>query len=1217
MDLYSLTLEDPTSITSLTAGNFLSKKTQQLIIIRGSQILQLYTLNKNTLKKKLQINSFSQIRQIKKYRPLGNKTDFLIITSDSGKLSIISFSQNSKSPEKPEYKILITQTVSKTGCRRINQGYYLASDPKGRCILLASTEKNKIAYMTKQEDLGDFAISSPLEANLDNFICFDIEGIDVGYENPSFVSIESDYGDEFDKKSSVNTGVLKKLMNFYEVDLGLNSILRKNGVVVRDSALKVLGLPKGSFGSLFFLVCREQVFLYDLKFEVLDCCEFLTRVDRIGCEGNDLEFVSYCFFKHKKYVFYILQNNLGDLFKLNLNKENKIEINYLCTSKITSKMVLLKTGYLFLAVENDNHEFYAVKNLEPEEKNIFSNIYIPLKIENYKGLEKIQNLNNLQGLINLKYLDLTGDNIGQYYCLTSGINGSYLKILKQGLKFENMACSKLPIIAGKIWCLSKIGKKETDLTDIIILGNNEKSYVLKAGDKIEEFKENLGFLLDRESLLFFENYVGKKNYGLPANEGKIENKDNGEYYYEKHIIGYTQITKERIRFINKEGKITDWMVESNQTIQKCCQKKDKLIIILSSKEIIYFKQNFDIYKEIARKNFEGQILCLEINNKKPDRTSSDFLAVGFSDNSLRIFSLENENCLMRVSLQMLNAPSECIIFLGDILLVGLSSGYLSKNNIDLMTGALEENKLMKICENSPLVIFGVHSGITGCVVSGGDRNFLYFEKDGRFFFKHLLLEKDERIKSLTVLKSKFGENCIIYITENQELKICKFKNLDDNFEIQSKKLEYSARNLLIHPDSLSLIVLQSQNRTFSPIEKEKKFSELQNKLKTYQNGQFEEKSEIIEKNLLNFSPLTTNWCSKITLINPKTLKTITEILFTKKNQHILKISLFTMKEIENESFLVVSITENHNILKNTYKNSYINFYGIQKDPITFKFLHKTDLKELCTAFFPYKSKILLGVGGYIRLYQIGKNQLLKKCEFKKKYRIITNIRVINSRIFITDASDSVHMLIYNEKENQFYEIADDILPRYTNSFEILDFHTVCLSDKFGNFVVLRLPQSAEEEFNEDFSNYKMSWEIGYLNGAPVKFTEIACFYYVNCITSVQSVSSGFNSKDLILTGDVEGSIKALLPFDYKAQLDFFKHLEIFLRNPEFKRKNLTGRNHVVFRSYYGSSKGIVDGDFCEEFLGLGKERREEVCKGLEVREREVLDMFEEVRFKIM
>ena len=53
---------------------------------------------------------------------------------------------------------------------------------------------------------------------------------------------------------------------------------------------------------------------------------------------------------------------------------------------------------------------------------------------------------------------------------------------------------------------------------------------------------------------------------------------------------------------------------------------------------------------------------------------------------------------------------------------------------------------------------------------------------------------------------------------------------------------------------------------------------------------------------------------------------------------------------------------------------------------------------------------------------------------EKKFNTITNIKVANDRIFITDVFDSVHMIKYNKKENSFVEISDTILSCYTSSY---------------------------------------------------------------------------------------------------------------------------------------------------------------------------------------
>jgi splicing factor 3B subunit 3 len=59
-----------------------------------------------------------------------------------------------------------------------------------------------------------------------------------------------------------------------------------------------------------------------------------------------------------------------------------------------------------------------------------------------------------------------------------------------------------------------------------------------------------------------------------------------------------------------------------------------------------------------------------------------------------------------------------------------------------------------------------------------------------------------------------------------------------------------------------------------------------------------------------------------------------------------------------------------------------------------------------------------------------------------------------------------------------------------------------------------------------------------------------------------------------------GSITAFVPFESKEELDFFSHLEMYLR---IEASPLSGRDHVMFRSTYVPVKDVVDGDLCEMF----------------------------------
>ncbi len=78
------------------------------------------------------------------------------------------------------------------------------------------------------------------------------------------------------------------------------------------------------------------------------------------------------------------------------------------------------------------------------------------------------------------------------------------------------------------------------------------------------------------------------------------------------------------------------------------------------------------------------------------------------------------------------------------------------------------------------------------------------------------------------------------------------------------------------------------------------------------------------------------------------------------------------KEIEDETFLLTSIAEDHDILANTFTKSYLNLYSFDIQTKHLKLVNSTPLESICTAFFPFKGKLLASVGGHLRLYQLGK-----------------------------------------------------------------------------------------------------------------------------------------------------------------------------------------------------------------------------------------------------
>jgi len=222
--------------------------------------------------------------------------------------------------------------------------------------------------------------------------------------------------------------------------------------------------------------------------------------------------------------------------------------------------------------------------------------------------------------------------------------------------------------------------------------------------------------------------------------------------------------------------------------------------------------------------------------------------------------------------------------------------------------------------------------------------------------------------------------------------------------------------------------------------------------------------------------------------------------------------------------------------------------------------------------------------------------------------------VIGDRIFATDLSDSFHVLRHKNKENQFYEFADDVLPRWITSACVLDYNTIVGADKFENVFVCRLPANVDEDIDEDPLTYKFKWETGYLNGAAFKMEQICNFYYGELITSLTKTSLSGTSNEVILFGTSMGSIGALYPFESKEDVEFFIHLEMFLR---IEALPLAGRDHMMYRSFFGPVKNVVDGDLCEQFTKLDYGKQKVLSEELDRTPAEVLKKLEDIRNRIL
>ena len=63
------------------------------------------------------------------------------------------------------------ETFGKSGCRRIVPGQYLAIDPKGRAVIIAAVEKQKLVYILNRDTQVNILYNQgPVLSNLNTYV---------------------------------------------------------------------------------------------------------------------------------------------------------------------------------------------------------------------------------------------------------------------------------------------------------------------------------------------------------------------------------------------------------------------------------------------------------------------------------------------------------------------------------------------------------------------------------------------------------------------------------------------------------------------------------------------------------------------------------------------------------------------------------------------------------------------------------------------------------------------------------------------------------------------------------------------------------------------------------------------------------------------------------------------------------------------------------------
>lgn len=627
------------------------------------------------------------------------------------------------------------ETFGKSQIRRMVPGQYLAVDPKGRCLMLSSVEKNKVSYIFQRNPDGEINISSPHEANQSSLLCFDLCAVDTGWEHPVFAALEVDYSLVENEPSKADAP--PKHLNYYTVDLGLNHVAKSWSGPCDPTANKVFTVPGGQEGPSGVIICAEGRLYWMHKGQKSPMSIPIPQRQGALEQARNRYIVSGCMFSNrsKRSFFLLLQTDDGDVFKLTMDMQlddrgrvtNRVEamnLRYFDTLPVARQMLLIKKGYLYIVAESGPSKMFHVDGLAEDDEfepwNSFSSStladhHTPLEPLSFKPRAELHNLSEsveVEGLHPLTRTDvdnLTGEDMPQIYAIQGKGDQSMFRSIRHGMSVEDIVSSDMGNVPyDQVWSMKKAVDDQYHHYILLSSAYTERTTVLGIGDEVETL-EDTAFLTSRATI-------------TAAQMGE-----------DSHV----QVHARGVRTIRANGTVAEWKSPAHRTIVTAAANQRQLLLGLSSGELVFFfmDQNGELNELEEYPEMSDRVTAIGIGATPRGQQQAKYGVIGCEDRTIRVLSTDLETPLEPRSVQALSDVPTSIEVVEMIdpssnsavnfVHIGLKSGLYLRAIIDEATGELSDVR-SKFLGHKPVRIFPVEVEGQQCVLCCSSRPWLGF-----------------------------------------------------------------------------------------------------------------------------------------------------------------------------------------------------------------------------------------------------------------------------------------------------------------------------------------------------------------------------------------------------------------------------------------------------------------------------------------------------------
>ncbi|WFD31284.1 pre-mRNA-splicing factor rse1 [Malassezia sp. CBS 17886] len=1194
MHLYNVSLQPPSAVTAAVAGQFSGSRAQEIVVARGNR-LELYQMDtqEGRMTRVFAQNVFGNIRSIACFRLTGGSKDYLIVGSDSGRIVILEYQVKENTFTKVHQ-----ETFGRSGNRRVIPGQYLATDPKGRAVLIGAVEKAKLIYILNRDAEANLTISSPLEAHRATAICESIVGVDVGYENPLFASLETDYAEADRDPSGEALRRTEKRVTYYELDLGLNHVVRRWSDPVAADANHLIQVPGGYNhnterwdGPSGVLVCMENYIVYKHHGQPDHRVPIPQRANPVAQPERGTMIVASVLHKMKSAFFFLVQTEEGDLFKVTLDHDEEeiqgMRIKYFDTVPVAASLVILRAGFLYVASETGPQQLYSFQKLGDDDDlpEYMSTAYldngadaalVPVPTFTPRALDNIALVDELAAMdpiMDAHACNAIGAEAAQIYAACGRGAGSIFRQLRHGLEVHEVVSSELPGVPNAIWA-TKL--RSSDAFDrFIVLSFVNGTLVLSIGETIEEVADS-GFLTSVPTL-------SVQQIGADA---------------------VLQVHPQGIRHILASGQVNEWLPPAREdgsatAIVASATNERQVAIALSSNEIVYFELDMDgqLNEYQERRDIGAAVVAMSMATCPEGRQRTPYLAVGCADQTVRIVSLDPDTTLASISIQALTAlPSSiCVNEMLDVTVdrnhltmfvsIGLENGVHLRTVLDPVNGQLTDTRT-RFLGNRPVKLVRVRVQAQPAVMALSSRSWLAYTHQARMHFTPLLFDALEQVSSFHAELCPEGLIGVIGDT----LRIFTITHLGDELQVESLPLTYTPRKMIMHTDDPTLFyIAEADNRTLSPAVVAQRLAEA--------NGAASGQGAL-ELDPRVYGHVRGNageWAACLRVVHAPSMQSVSTLPLA-HNEAAFSLAMVPFASAGNETFLVVGSAVGARFFPRSQRVGYLSTYRLADKGRRLELVHKTELDEVPLALSAFQGRLLAGTGAFLRIYEMGRKKLLRKCQSKPFPSSIVTLNVHTRRVIVGDMRESVFFVSYKPTTNKLVVFADDFVPRWTSTVVMLDYETVAASDRFGNVYVLRIESDVSRAADEDSSGIMIETEKPFLGGAGSKVQIIAHYHVGDLVTSLRLTSLVPGGRDILVYTGLSGSIGAFVPLLSREDSTLLTTLEMHMRQENY---SLVGRSHLAYRGAFVPVKACVDGELCERFGLLPHEKQASIAEALD------------------